>query len=144
MWSLAANLERLREVSDALVDVDQELLLLRGIVENVPAAIVGADQNGTINFFNLMAQKMFGLTPADVKDRPITILMPERFRGLHHDGLRRAVETKSVEPRIIKSFGLHSDGTEFPAEIQLGVHMRDGLMFFTAAIRRIGPDTENH
>lgn len=140
-WSLSDNLGRLKEVSESLVDVDKELLLLRGIVENVPAAIVGADQSGIINFFNVPAQRLFGRTPAEVHGQPITILMPERYWEAHTKGLQAYIDTMKtgMTGRRITAWGLHSTGAEFPIEIELGIHSRDGHVFFTALIRPTGP-----
>ncbi len=137
----ADNLERLKVISDSLMDVDKELLLLRGIVENVPVAIVGADQDGIINFFNVSAQRLFGRTPNDIAGQPITVLMPERYWEAHQKGLRHYVETREagMTGRKILTWGLHSSGAEFPIEIELGIHVRDGLVFFTASIRPTGP-----
>lgn len=137
------SLERLKAVSESLMDVDKELLLLRGIVENVPVAVVGADQNGIINFFNISAQRLFGRTPGEVANQPITILMPARYWRAHLDGLTRYVETgtAAITGRKILAWGLHANGAEFPIEIDLGIHTREGHVFFTAMVRPTGAMT---
>src|SRR5207237_955901 len=56
-------------------------------------AILSADARGHITYFNPGAERIFGLTADEVIDRPLTTLMPERFREAHRAGLARYVAT---------------------------------------------------
>lgn len=131
------NLERLRKVSDNLIDVDGELLLLRGILENVPVAIIGADEWGIVNFFNPEAERIFQRKTEDVMWRPLSELMPERYRAAHEAGLKRVAEAREskLSGQVLKVHGLRPDGTEFPVEVHLKMHKRDGHLYFTAKVR---------
>src|SRR5581483_2418973 len=48
-----------------------------------------ADGSGAIVSWNRGAQTIFGYTEADVRGRPLTLLMPERYRDPHRRGLER-------------------------------------------------------
>src|SRR5688500_18847707 len=76
-------------------------------------AVILADTDGLIVHLNPAAQAMFGIGPDDGLGRPLTILMPERYRDQHTFGLRRFRRTR--EPRVIgrtvELAGLRADGT---------------------------------
>src|SRR2546427_289663 len=59
----------------------------RSVVESAIDAVVLADQVGTIVGWNRAAEEMFGYAQSEVLGRPLTIIMPERFREAHQAGL---------------------------------------------------------
>lgn len=133
------DLERLKAVSEKLPDIEGELLLLRGILENVDVAIIGADEWGIVNFFNPEAERIFQRAAADVMWKPLTELMPERYRAAHEAGLKRVAETResTLSGQVLKAHGLRPDGTEFPVEVHLKMHKRNGHLYFTAKVREV-------
>jgi two-component system NtrC family sensor kinase len=83
---------------------------------------VQADRSGTIMAWNTAAQKIFGYREEEVIGRPLTMLMPERYREAHQKGIERM--SSNGESRVIGStvelHGLRKDGAEFPLELSLG------------------------
>jgi PAS domain-containing protein len=73
---------------EALRDSEERF---RAVAEPALDAIISADSHGTITYFNHGAERVFGYGSDEVIGRPLTILMPERFRDLHSKGLRRYV-----------------------------------------------------
>lgn len=137
-------LDKMEEKLDKLPDLDKalvEITLLRGIVDTVPIAIVGADESGHITFFNIGSQHLFGLTESEVIGHELKVLMPPRYWEAHENGLKRYVSTgeSGMTGRRILGYGLHKSGAEFPVEIEMMAHLRDGRRFFTATIRPYGP-----
>ncbi len=112
----------------------------RAVVDAASDAIITMTTNGLIRSFNRAAEHTFGYDAEDVVSRPLRILMPERFRGLHERGFRRYLETRAsrvVGQGPVELAGLRRDGEEFPIELSLG-EMREGdELLFTGIIRDI-------
>ncbi len=93
----------------------------RLVVESSPSAIVMVDAAGTIVLVNAQIEKYFGYRPEDLVGQPIEILVPERFRGKHHDYRTRFFSCPEARPigAGVELFGRCKDGREFPVEIGL-------------------------
>ncbi len=113
--------------------------LLRSVTETAHDAIIAADDEGIIRFWNPGAARMFGYAADEVSGKPLTVLMPQRFHEAHRAGIRRYIETR--EPRVVGKTveleGRRKDGTEFPIELSLGAAAVEGGMSFTGVIRDI-------
>jgi adenylate cyclase len=87
--------------------------------------------------------EMFGHTAEEVVGRSLTVIVPERFRQAHTEGMRRVVDTG--ETRIVGSTvevaGLRKDGTEFPLELSLATWGEGDDRNFVGIIRDV---TERH
>jgi len=113
---------------------------LRAVAETATDAIVSADHSGTVTYCNEAAEAMFGYPASDVVGRPMTMLMPERYRVAHRGGLRRYVETGRgrVVGKTVELEALGADGSEFPVELSLASwQASDGTRAFTGIIRNI-------
>lgn len=133
---MSEHLDKLRQMSDQLIDVDGEIALLRGVLANVPIAIVGADVDGRINYFNPAAQAMFFLSEREAIGQPLTVLMPERYRQPHLEAFEQA-RASGLKSGILvlHGHGLRGDGKEFPIVIRLQAQVTSGKVSYTAAIR---------
>jgi PAS domain S-box-containing protein len=111
----------------------------RAVTETANDAIVSADSQGNISYFNRAAGRMFDHAAADMLGKPLTVLMPERFHDPHRQGLARFLLTG--EPHVIgktlELAGKRKDGSEFPIEISLANWKAGEQTFFTAVIRDI-------
>jgi PAS domain S-box-containing protein len=111
----------------------------RSVVESAPDAIIVADEHGYIVSWNEAASRMFGYTPAEILDKPLTVLMPIRYREAHEMGVERMRTTgqSKLMGKVITLHGLRKDGTEFPIELSLATWTgRDGA-FYSGIIRDI-------
>ena len=54
--------------------------------------------------------------------QPLTLIIPERFRHLHEDGMERYLATgkPKIIGRPVELAGLRKDGSEFPVELSIG------------------------
>jgi PAS domain S-box-containing protein/putative nucleotidyltransferase with HDIG domain len=111
----------------------------RAVVESAHDAIVAAGSRGNIVSWNKGAQIMFGYRAEEVVGRPITLLMPERYRAAHQSGLQRIPATDDVGNfcKTQELYGLRQDGEEFPLELSLSAGKVPEGIFFTAIIRDI-------
>ena len=64
----------------------------RAIVEQAQEGIIFIDCDNLVRLWNRGAEKLFGYTAEEALGRSIDIIIPERFRQGHADGLRRAVK----------------------------------------------------
>jgi PAS domain S-box-containing protein len=102
-------------------------------------AIVAIAPDGVVQWFNRGAERMFGYRAEEVIGRPVTLLMPERYRELCVATLHRYL--RADEARVVggttELAGLRKDGSEFPIEMSLGETLEDGERLFTAIIRDV-------
>ena len=111
----------------------------RSLVESASDAIVVADAHGYIVSWNRAASLLFGYTSHEVLGKPLTILMPMRYREAHEMGLERirASGQSNVIGHVVEMHALHKTGFEFPVDLSLATWTgRDGL-FFSGILRDI-------
>ncbi|MBF0332938.1 MAG: diguanylate cyclase [Alphaproteobacteria bacterium] len=95
---------------------------LNAIITLAYDAFVVVDEQRRITLFNPAAERMFGWTADEVRNRPFDMLLPERTREDHArlfgQFLDGEADQRSLEgrPEIV---GLRRTGDEFPAEVSL-------------------------
>lgn len=111
----------------------------RVIAETASDAILTIDEESRIVFANASVGRIFGHSSAELLGRDLTVLMPERMRDRHREGLKRYRETgeKRIRWELLELPGLHKDGWEVPLEISYGEFMQNGSHFFTGILRDI-------
>jgi len=113
---------------------------LHQIIDCTYDAYVSIDENGTINGWNRSAEILFGWPRHRVMGKNVEIIIPERLREEHHQGMRR-YQQESIGPRLYKPMrtpALHRDGFEFPVEMVLTPIKLGGEQEFFAFIREQG------
>jgi PAS domain S-box-containing protein len=120
--ALAASQERFQAVTEAAVD-----------------AIVSADSSGRLLTWNGGAERMFGWTATEILGRPLTVIIPERFRQLHQDGIARVRRTgvSKLAGQVVELSGLRRDGSEFPIELSIGSWNGPEGIAFSGVLRDI-------
>jgi len=103
----------------------------RALLDQAPDAVVFADQNGIIRFWNPAAVRLFGLSADRAIGANLDVIIPEQFREAHWTGFERALaagETKYVG-QALPTKALHADGHEFYVELSFSVvHGADGVV----------------
>ncbi len=94
----------------------------RSVVQTAKDAIILADGKGNIIAWNPAAQTIFGYREEDVLGQPLTMVMPERYRDAHRQGMARlaAGGEAHVIGTTVELHGLRKDGSEFPLELSIG------------------------
>jgi len=126
-----------RKQADAAMRASEQRF--RSIAESASDAIVSADSQGRIMSWNKAAEQIFGYTADAVLNQPLTIIIPERFRELHEQGIRRAASggEHHVIGKTVELAGLHKDGREIPIELSLSTWELAGSRLFCGIIRDI-------
>jgi PAS domain S-box-containing protein/putative nucleotidyltransferase with HDIG domain len=111
----------------------------RSVAQTASDAIISADSQGRIVFWNNAAQAIFGWPADEMIGKLVTKIMPEHYRADHQAGMQRLITTEEarVIGRTVELAGLRRDGSEFPVELSLSKwQTREGI-FFAGIVRDI-------
>jgi PAS domain S-box-containing protein len=92
------------------------------ILEAALEGIVTIDAAGKIVEFNPHAERIFGLSRAEVVGRPMAgLIIPARMRDSHNAGFERHLRTgeSRILARRLEMPALRADGSEFPVELTI-------------------------
>jgi PAS domain S-box-containing protein len=105
------------------------------LLEAVPDALVGMDQEGVIRFVNRQTESLFGYDRDDLIGQPVEMLLPEPLWQIYVEHK----ESYFADPRTRSSgldlqlSGRHQDGTDLPVNISLShIDTGDVLLVITA------------
>ncbi|MGZ5968194.1 MAG: ATP-binding protein [Polyangiales bacterium] len=137
--------ERLRRAERSSRVADESLRAseakLAGIFSTAFDAIISVDDDQRIVLYNSAAAQLFGYTREEVLGKPVTLLMPDQFRSLHAQHVRRfaagteTARAMSVRPGTI--VGLRKNGEEFPAEASISKLDVNQRRLFTVVLRDV-------
>jgi PAS domain S-box-containing protein len=132
---LAAGMKEQRRTEAALRTSQTRFA---GILEISDDAVVSMDRQRQITLFNQGAEKMFGYQQPGILGQSLDILLPHRFREIHHQHIERFAESPQKTLRITERapiVGLRKDGTEFPLVASISRLDIEGEKVFTAILR---------
>jgi|Deesub1362A_J573_1020465.scaffolds.fasta_scaffold00199_51 PAS domain S-box-containing protein len=111
----------------------------RSVAQSANDAIISADSQGNIIFWNQGAENIFGYSTEEAVGKSLTFIMPERFRESHQKGIDKMVLTgeSKVIGKSVELVGLRKDGNEFPLELSLASWKTKEGVFFTGIVRDI-------
>jgi PAS domain S-box-containing protein len=111
----------------------------RSVVQTASDAIISADSQGNIVFWNRAAETLFGYSADEAVHQPLTIIMPKRFHEAHQAGWQRFVATEKpiIVGATVEVVGQRKGGSEFPIELSLATWKTGEETFFTAIIRDV-------
>jgi PAS domain S-box-containing protein len=111
----------------------------RDLTETAFDAIILMDENGHIVSWNRGAELIFGYQKEEVMGRSLTLIMPEKFRSRHQEGMERYITTgeKKVIGKVVELEGIRKNGEIFPIEISISSLDEEGRTIFSGIIRDI-------
>ncbi len=109
------------------------------ILDHALDGIIAINEQGLVESFNPAAERIFGYMAEEVLGKPLTFLMPERYRDAHQRGLERARSTgeSRIIGKMVEMHGLKKDGGEFPLELSLATWKIGTGTFYTGIVRDI-------
>ena len=99
---------------------------LKQLIENTADAILVADRQGLIRYWNIGAERMFGYSAAEAVGQSLYLIIPENLRARHWQGYLRVMktgQTKYLTERL-SSPGARKDGSRLSLEFSM-VLLRD-------------------
>jgi PAS domain S-box-containing protein len=102
------------------------LNLHRAIIEQAQDAVIFADRGGIIQLWNRGAEIIFGYAAAEAIGQSLDIIVPERFRPAHNEGLRRALSTGRTrnDGRVLTTRAQNKFGSRLYVDLSFGL-LRD-------------------
>ena len=112
--------------------IAQSLLVMRS------DAIIAANRDGVICFWNPGAERIFGYLRGDAIGRSLDLIIPDRLRQRHWDGYRATIATgrsRYGEGDLLSVPALHKNGTTISVEFTIvSLKNESGAMIGMAAI----------
>jgi PAS domain S-box-containing protein len=97
--------------------------LFRRIVEEMPEAVIFADQQGVVRLWNRAAETMFGYSADEALGQSLDLIVPERFRARHWEGYRHVMATgvTSYGQRLLAVPAMRKDGERISIEFSIAL-----------------------
>ena len=127
-------LSKLQMAQNSLIESESRF---RSVAESANDALITANKTGNITFWNKSAEMIFGYSEDEIIGKPLTILMPERYRNAHLKGLERFYTTgqERIMGDVVELEAVKKDGTEFPIELTLANWETHEEKFVTGIVR---------
>lgn len=113
---------------------------LRATVNAALDCIIAMDEHGTIIKFNPAAETCFGYREREALGQSLAeLIIPERYRERHRQGMQRFLSggPGPYLQRRLEVTALRADGSEFPAELAIGVDESPSGRIFIGYLRDI-------
>jgi two-component system, LuxR family, sensor kinase FixL len=102
-----------------------------------PDALIVIDATGKIALVNAQVEAIFGYSRTELLNKPLEILLPERFRAVHVTHRAHYFTSPRLRPmgRGLSLLGLRKNGQEFPVDISLRPLDLSGVPHAIGAVR---------
>ncbi len=120
--------------------------IFRSISDNAPDAIVWADADGIVRYWNRGAEELFGWTQAEMLGRSMEQFIPENLRERHWEGYHRVMaggESRYGRRELLKVPALRADGNRISVEFTLQTQEHSDFGLIAIATLRDATDAFN-
>ena len=103
-------------------------ILAKAVLSTSSDAIIAADRNGIVRFWNPGAERIFGYANGAAIGKSLDIMIPERLRKRHWDGYHHVIrsgESRYGHGDVLAVPGIKQDGSGVSIEFTI-VPLRDG------------------
>jgi PAS domain S-box-containing protein len=136
-WAIAQQETAHAMAAEAEAQASKEQF--RSVTQSANDAIISSDSGGTILSWNQGAHNIFGYAEDEMVGKPLTLLMPQRYRAAYGLGLERVSGTgeRRAVGTTVELQGLRKDGSEFPFDLSASEWKSEGKTFYSSIIRDI-------
>lgn len=131
--------ELLKQTQQQTLLITKQEERLRSIFDSALGSMITIDEKGSIDTFNVAAEKLFGYSKEEVIGKNVKMLMPDSFANEHDRYL--AEYSKTGNKKVIgigrDVIALRKDGTEVPVHLSIGELMLDGKKFYIGTLQDI-------
>ena len=116
-------------------------LLLAALGAHPADALIAADREGVVRYWNRGAEAIFGHTAGEAIGASLDLIIPEKLRAGHWAGFDRALSTGEMKyaGRVLTTRAMHKDGRTLYVELSFGlVRSPEGRIVGSLAIARDG------
>jgi len=126
-----------QELARRMGEAQQKLSRLGAILDTAADAIVGVRDDGCIASTNPAAERMFGLSAAELQGQPIKDFLVGMSSGALSETMDNGMLIHSTQSRIgrVEINAVRHGGTEFPVEVLLGEIANDPDIRYTCIVR---------
>jgi PAS domain S-box-containing protein len=112
---------------------------LGSLFDAAPDATLLVNTDGRIERLNVQAERLFGYQREELLGQPIELLIPQRFRNIHRNHRREFANNPRVRAMggSLDLHARHSNGSEFPIDVNLSPIQLQGRMVISASIRDV-------
>jgi PAS domain S-box-containing protein len=130
------NVTERKRAEDSLRESEERF---HRVAQTASDAILTVDSRGSIVFWNLAAEAMFGYSADEAVNKPLTMIMPERFHKAYKKRMEQSPSAGEARiiGRIVEMYGLRKNGREFPLELSIATWKTGEETFFTGIVRDI-------
>lgn len=113
------------------------------LVDGLADAVLIADRDGTIVYWNDAARRIFGWSADEAVGKGLDLIVPERHRTRHWDGYRRVIETGTTRyaDTLLEVPAAHRDGKQLSIAFTVTL-LTDGDGAVTRLVAVVRDDTE--
>ncbi len=129
--------EELHRQAEALRESESHL---RAVLDNVADGIITLDEAGTIQSFNAAAERIFGVTAAEVTGGDFRTLVPESSYQEYRSRLRKYLHSrapKTISSGPYETLGQRKDGSTIPMEVTISGMNLDSKQLFIVSVRDV-------
>ena len=133
------TLQNISEQKDAENLIRKQEERLRSIFDNALGSMITIDEKGTVDTFNVAAEKLFGYSREEVIGKNVKMLMPYSFASEHDEYLSSYQQTgnKKVIGVGREVVAQRKDGSTVPVHLSIGEMRLDGKKFFIGTLQDI-------
>lgn len=122
-----------------MLSLNTTLQLVTEAFDLFPDAVLVVDSKGIIRNANKQVTAVIGYRENELKNKPLSVLLPERYRAHHHHFVNQFFANATVRKMGLglPLYGLHKSGNEMQIDIALSVVETGSEKFALAVIRDI-------
>jgi len=120
--------------------------LFRTVMDGLPDAVVFADAEGIVRYWNSGAEELLGFTATEAVGQRMDFFIPENLRERHWEGYHRVMggePSRYGRHELLKVPALHVDGSRKSVEFTLLMIQHPELGTIAVAVIRDATETFN-